>query len=128
MALGDNTLQAARGNSQRGRNPYMVQTTFDFATALSDKGGALAAGDVIPVIAVKKGMMVMNAGIEVDTASDGSTLTVDLGMIAPEDFIDGFDGTSAAGVVAQNPAAYSPRMVLRMTTSTLNLLHFQVAQ
>ena len=36
MALGDNTLQAARGNSQRGRNPYMVQTTFDFATALSD--------------------------------------------------------------------------------------------
>ena len=103
MALGDNTLQAARGNSQRGRNPYMVQTVLNLATALSDKGSALAAGDVIPVIAVKKGMMVMNAGIEVDTASDGSTLTVDLGMIAAEDFVDGFDGTSAAGVVAQNP-------------------------
>ncbi len=57
-------------------------------------------------------MMVMNAGIEVDTASDGSTLTVDLGMIAAEDFVDGFDGTSAAGVVAQNPAAYSPRMAV----------------
>jgi len=61
MALGDNTLQAARGNSQRGRNPYMVQTVLNLATALSDKGSALAAGDVIPVIAVKKGMMVMNA-------------------------------------------------------------------
>ena len=33
MALGDNTLQAARGNSQRGRNPYMVQTELNFATA-----------------------------------------------------------------------------------------------
>ena len=43
MALGDNTLQAARGNSQRGRNPYMVQMELNFATALSDKGGALAA-------------------------------------------------------------------------------------
>ena len=122
MALGDNTLQAARGNSQRGRNPYMVQTTFDFATALSDKGGALAAGDVIPVIAVKKGMMVMNAGIEVDTASDGATLTVDLGMIAPEDFVDGFDGTSAAGVVAQTPAAYSPRMAVADDNIDLKLV------
>ena len=110
MALGDNTLQAARGNSQRGRNPYMVQTVLNLATALSDKGSALAAGDVIPVIAVKKGMMVMNAGIEVDTASDGSTLTVDLGMIAAEDFVDGFDATSAAGVLSQNPAAYQPVM------------------
>ena len=42
MALGDNTLQAARGNSQRGRNPYMVQMELDFATALTDKGSALA--------------------------------------------------------------------------------------
>ena len=52
MALGDNTLRSAAGNSQRGRNPYMVQTTLNWATALSDKGSALAAADVIPVIAV----------------------------------------------------------------------------
>ena len=69
MALGDNTLQSARGNTQRGRNPYMVQTVLNLATALSDKGSALAASDVIPVIAVPKGNMVLNAGIEVDTAS-----------------------------------------------------------
>jgi hypothetical protein len=62
MALGDNTLQAARGNSQRGRNPYMVQMELNFATALSDKGGALAAADVIPCIAVPKGTMIMNTG------------------------------------------------------------------
>ena len=47
MALGDNTLQAARGNSQRGRNPYMVQTELNFATALTDKGSALAAAFLI---------------------------------------------------------------------------------
>ena len=113
MALGDNTLQAARGaNATPGRSPYMVQTVLNLATALSDKGSALAASDVIPVIAVKKGTMIINAGIEVDTASDGSTFTVDLGMVDADVFVDGFDGTSAAAVVAQNPAAYQPVMAV----------------
>lgn len=112
MALGDNTLRSAAGNSQRGRNPYMVQTTLNWATALSDKGSALAASDVVPVIAVPKGTMVLNAGIEVDTATDGSTFTVDLGMVDADVFVDGFDATSAAAVVAQNPAAYQPVMAV----------------
>jgi len=112
MALGDNTLRSAAGNSQRGRNPYMVQTTLNWATALSDKGSALAASDVVPVIAVPKGTMVLNAGIEVSTASDGSTFTVDLGMVDADVFVDGFDATSAAAVVAQNPAAYQPVMAV----------------
>jgi hypothetical protein len=112
MALGDNTLQAARGNQNPGRNPYMVQTTLNWATALSDKGSALAASDVVPVIAVPKGTMVLNAGIEVATASDGSTFTVDLGMVDADVFVDGFDATSAAAVVAQNPAAYQPVMAV----------------
>ena len=113
MALGDNTLQSARGaNSNPGRKPYMVQTVLNLATALSDKGSALAASDVVPVIAVKKGTMILNAGIEVDTASDGSTFTVDLGMVDADVFVDGFDGTSAAAVVAQNPAAYQPVMAV----------------
>ena len=112
MALGDNTLRSAAGNSQRGRNPYIVQTTLNWATALSDKGGALAAADVVPVIAVPKGTMILNAGIEVDTATDGSTFTVDLGMVDADVFVDGFDATSAAAVVAQNPAAYQPVMAV----------------
>jgi hypothetical protein len=88
MALGDNTLRSAAGNSQRGRNPYMVQTTLNWATALSDKGSALAA-------------------------TDGSTFTVDLGTgVDPDVFVDGFDATSAAAVVAQNPAVYQPVMAV----------------
>jgi hypothetical protein len=103
----------------------MVQTVLNLATALSDKGSALAASDVVPVIAVPKGHMVLNAGIEVDTASDGSTFTVDLGMVDADVFVDGFDGTSAAGVVAQNPAAYQPVMAVAndnidMTIATLS--------
>lgn len=114
MALGDNTLASARGNSQRGRNPYMVQTVLNLATALSDKGSALAAADVIPTIAVPKGTMILNAGIEVDTAiTSASALTLDLGTGVDADvFVDGFDGTSAAGVLAQNPAAYQPVMAV----------------
>jgi len=114
MALGDNTLQSARGaNANPGRKPYMVHTVLNLATALSDKGSALAASDVIPVIAVKKGTMILNAGIEVDTASDGSTFTVDLGTGVDADvFVDGFDATSAAAVFSQNPAAYQPVMAV----------------
>jgi hypothetical protein len=114
MALGDNTLASARGNSQRGRNPYMVQTVLNLATALSDKGSALAAADVIPTIAVPKGTMILNAGIEVDTAiTSASALTLDLGTGVDADvFVDGFDGTSAAGVLSQNPAAYQPVMAV----------------
>jgi len=113
MALGDNTLAAVRGVANRGRKPYLVQTTLNWATALSDKGSALAAADVVPVIAVAKGTMILNAGIEVDTATDGSTFTVDLGTgVDPDVFVDGFDATSAAAVVAQNPAVYQPVMAV----------------
>ena len=113
MALGDNTLQAARGNSQRGRNPYLVQTELDFATALSDKGTALAAADAIPVIAVEKGTLILNAGIEVITATSAGTSTCDLGTgVDPDVFVDGFNSASgtAAGTLSQNPAAYQPVM------------------
>ena len=113
MALGDNTLQAARGNGERGRKPYLVSTVVDFATALSDKGSALAANDVIPAIAVKKGTCIINAGIEVDTLQTAATaLTLDLGTGVDADvFVDGFTATSAAAeTYAQNAAAFQPVM------------------
>ena len=113
MALGDNTLQAARGNGERGRKPYLVSTVVNFATALSDKGSALAAADAIPAIAVPKGTCILNAGIEVDTLqTSASALTLDLGTGVDADvFVDGFNAASAAaGTVAQNAAAFQPVM------------------
>ena len=101
MALGDNTLAAARGADSRGRQPYMVQTVVDLATALSDKGSALAANDVIPCISVPAGTLILNAGIQVDTATSGGTTTLDLGTGVDVDcFVDGFDADdgTAAGI------------------------------
>ena len=124
MALGDNTKAAARGNSQRGRNPYMVQAELDMATALSDKGSALAASDVIPIMDIKKGTMILNAGIEVITATSAGTSTCDLGVtgIDPDAFVDGFNSASgtAAGTLSQNPAAYQP--IMCVADDTLDLL------
>jgi len=111
MALGDNTLLAARGNDARGRGIYMVQQELDYAVALSDKGSALAAADVIPVIAVPAGSVIMNAGVEVVVASSAGTMTFDLGTGVDVDcFVDGFDGASgtAAGTYSQNAAAFQP--------------------
>lgn len=113
MALGDNTTQAARGNGERGRKPYMVETILDFATALSDKGSALAANDVIPVIGLDAGTLVLNAGAQIVTAANSTTLTLDIGTgVDPDVFVDGFDGKSAADTFAQNPAVYQPVMAV----------------
>jgi|TARA_R110000823_G_scaffold195127_2_gene326423 hypothetical protein len=123
MALGDNTLAAARGSSSRGRRPYLVQNTVDFATALVDKGSALAANDVIPCISVPSGTLILNAGIQVDTATSGGTTTLDLGTGVDVDcFVDGFDADdgTAAGTYAQNAAAYQP--LLAVADDTIDIL------
>lgn len=87
--------------------PYVVEANVNFATALTSKGSALAAADVLQVIDVPAETVILAAGIEVTTASDGSTFTVDLGTGANADaFVDGFDATSAAGTYSQNPAAF----------------------
>ena len=52
MALGDNTTSVSRGNTARGRQPYLIQADLNFATAASDKGTALAANDVIPGLTI----------------------------------------------------------------------------
>ena len=98
MALGDNTLTSARGNSQRGRNPYMVQGILDFAQAATDKGSALAAADVIPVLTIPANTVILGAGIEVPAcAAVTSTNTAfDLGIAGGANFVDGFDFDGAS--------------------------------
>ena len=124
MALGDNTTAAARGSSSRGRSPYMVQTVVDFATALSDKGSALAANDIIPCISVPAGTLILNAGIQVDTVASSGTTTLDLGTGTDVDcFVDGFDSDdgTAAGTFAQNAAAYQPILATAADTIDIKL-------
>jgi len=124
MSLGDNTLAAARGSSSRGRRPYLVQTIVDYATALTDKGSALAANDIIPVIAVPAGTLILNAGIQVDTVASSGTTTLDLGTGVDVDcFVDGFDADSgtAAGTFAIPAAAYNPLLAVAAETIDVKL-------
>ena len=65
MALGDNTTSVARGNGARGRQPYLIQHEINFATAVTDKGTALAAGDVIPGLTIPAKSAILHAGFEV---------------------------------------------------------------
>jgi len=124
MSLGDNTLAAARGSSSRGRSPYMVQTIVDYPTALTDKGSALAANDIIPCIAVPAGTLILNAGIQIDTVASSGTTTLDLGTGVDVDcFVDGFDADSgtAAGTFAIPAAAYNPLMAVAAETIDIKL-------
>jgi len=98
MALGDNTLTVARGNSARGRQPYYVQGFVNFATAATDKGGVLAAADVIPALTVPANHVILAAGLEVSVANVGgsSDVTLDLSTAGGDIFVDGFDYDAAS--------------------------------
>ena len=98
MALGDNTLVAARGNSQRGRNPYMVQSIVDMAQAVTDKGAALAATDVIPALTIPANTVILACGMEVTEAHAGTSTDTafDLGIGGGANFVDDFDFDGAS--------------------------------
>jgi hypothetical protein len=77
MALGDNTTSPARGNSARGRQPYMIQHELNLATAVTDKGTALAANDVIPGLTIPANTLILAAGLEVTEAHAGTSTDTD---------------------------------------------------
>ena len=75
-------------------------------------------------IAVEKGTMILNAGLEVVTATSAGTSTCDLGTGVDADaFVDGFNSASgtAAGTLSQNPAAFQPIMCVANDNIDLTL-------
>lgn len=80
--------------------PYRVEFVLDFADALTAKGSALAAADVIEVITIPAGTVVLGAGIQLIDAANSTTLTLDVGTGTDADeWVDGFDaqgGTEGA--------------------------------
>lgn len=124
------TVTTLAGGATSGRTagsvPYFVDVEIDLAAAATAKGSALAAADVIEAISVPTNTMVLNAGIEVVTAVDGSAAgnAWDLGVtgVDADAFVDGFALHSAsAGDYAQNAAAYQP-IVVGGTADTIDLL------
>ena len=79
---------------RRGVAPVsVIETEVDFADVLASKGAALEASDVVQAIAVPAGTIVMGVGLEVVTAADSTTLTLDVGDGTDADgYVDGADG------------------------------------
>lgn len=103
---------------------HYAEKIVDFAVALTTKGSALAAADVIEAVDVPAQSVILAAGIEVLNVVDATTLTVDLGVTTtePDNFVDGFDLKAAsAGDYAQAPAAYQP-IVIGNTADTVDVL------
>ncbi len=82
---------AARGAGARGRQPYMVQHEIDIAAAVTAKGSALAAGDIVAAISVTA-----ETDIQL-TLGDASTITVTPGIATDVDVDDDPSGIPGGG-------------------------------
>ena len=100
MATVTTLSSSARGNSPRGRTPYLVQNSIDFGAAATAKGTALAAADIIEAITVPANTMILDAGFEVTTVHAGTSTdcALDLGVTGTDvdAYVDGFDFDAAS--------------------------------
>ena len=89
MATHDKTGKGGTtGHPSNGRTPYLVENTVDFSSFDP------AANDVVQMLDIPAETLVINAGIEVLTASD-SGVTLDVGDGGDVDsYVDGYDSTS----------------------------------
>jgi len=119
MATITSTLKSATGNSQRGRNPYMVENTIDLtAQAISS-----TAGDVVQAITVPANTKILAAGFQVvnsATMNSGTNATATLGTADADEYVTAFDIDGAAD------GAYAPSVtvsadVVLSTADTLDL-------
>jgi len=119
MATITSTLKSATGNSQRGRNPYMVENTIDLtAQAISS-----TAGDVVQAITVPANTKILTAGFQVvnsATMNSGTNATATLGTADADEYVTAFDIDGASD------GAYAPSVtvsadVVLSTADTLDL-------
>ena len=108
------TLAGAGGAySTAGRTPFVIDNIVDFAAAVTAKGGALAAADIIEALSIPAQCQILSCGAEVIEAHAGTStdLTLDIGITGGNtDFVaDGFDydaasvGAVTSPVVAELP-------------------------
>ena len=105
MATITSLLKAATGNSQRGRNPYMVENTLDIVATTVDP----SSGDVVQAITIPAGTKILAAGVEVvesATMNTGTDATVTVGAADPDEYVTSFDIDGAAD------GAYAPSVTV----------------
>ena len=106
-------LKAASGNSQRGRNAFIVENTIDIVATTIDP----SSGDTVQAITLPAGCKVLAAGVEVvesATMNTGTDATVSLGFTGGDvdEFVATFDIDGAAD------GAYAPQIAIDGTTVT----------
>jgi hypothetical protein len=119
MATITSLLKAATGNSQRGRNPYMVENTIDIVATTVDP----SSGDVVQAITIPAGHKIMAAGVEVvesATMNTGTDATVTLGAADADEYVTAFDIDGAADG-AYAPSATVAADVVLASADTLDL-------
>jgi hypothetical protein len=119
MATITSLLKAATGNSQRGRNPYMVENTLDIVATTVDP----SSGDVVQAITIPAGTKIMAAGVEVvesATMNTGTDATVTLGAADADEYVTAFDIDGAADG-AYAPSATVAADVVLASADTLDL-------
>ena len=119
-----NAVGAGTHPSRALRNmPYVVENTISWAAAVTAKGSALAAADVIEALQIPAQSIVLAAGFEVITAATGSC-TVSLGVtgVTAAAYVAAFAVTSSAtaGTYATPAAAGYP--IVTGAADTLDLL------
>ena len=97
MATYDHTTgQGTAGHPSRKRGVYVLEKTVDIAAVCTAAGiSALTAADIIQAIDVPAEVYIIHVGVEVITALNGTSPTLDVDFAAGDDFVDGFDASSA---------------------------------
>jgi len=118
MATITATLAPAMGNSQRGRNPYMVEQVVDLTA------NSIAPGDVVQCITVPANTKIVAAGFQVTssaTMNTGTDATATLGTGADADeYVTSFDIDGAADNAYAPSVTVSADVVLA-SADTLDL-------
>jgi hypothetical protein len=119
-----NAIGSATNPSRSLRNqPYMVENTINWASAVTAKGSALAAADVIEALQIPAQSIVLAAGFEVLTAATGSC-TVSLGVtgVTAAAYVSAFAVTSSATAGTYATPATAGYPIVSQSADTLDLL------
>jgi hypothetical protein len=119
-----NAVGAGLHPSRSIRNvPYMVENTISLAAAVTAKGSALAAADVIEALQLPAQSIVLAAGFEVTAAVTGSC-TVSLGVtgVSAAAYVAAFGVTSSLTVGDYATSASAGFPIVTKAADTLDLL------
>jgi hypothetical protein len=119
-----NAVGAGTQPARSVRNmPYMVENTVNWASAVTAKGSALAAADVIEALQIPAQSIVLAAGFEVITAATGSC-TVSLGVtgVTAAAYVSAFAVTSSATAGTYATPATAGYPIVSQAADTIDLL------